>query len=392
MSTWWTDSSRSSGSMPRENVRQACGSRSTSSTRWPSSASAAPSEATLVVLATPPFWLATASGAVVAVIGPIMPDARAGIADATCQTRAHALSRIPRRLGTRPRHRRHGRHRPRVRRPARRAAATTSCSSPATPPGSRRSPRSCAREHGVDVEVLVADLADRAQLATVEARLADRAAPVDLLVNNAGFGLKKRFLDNAVDDEEAMLDVLVTAVLRLTHAALGAMTERGRGGDHQRLQRGGLPPPRHLLRGQGLGEQLQRVGGQRVPRPGRARDGAVPGLHQDRVPRADGASSAATGVHVARRRLPRREGARRLRQGPDLLDPRRALQGDHARRSSTAHSSAPAIGRCSSLSPVARPPAERARRQAAVVLGRGRWCCSRGRGRSCRCRGSRWSR
>ena len=84
--------------------------------------------------------------------------------------------------------------------------------------------------HGVAVEVLVADLVDRDQLATVEARLADRARPVDLLVNNAGFGLKKRFLDNDVAAEHAMLDVLVTAVLRLSHAALGPMTERGRGG------------------------------------------------------------------------------------------------------------------------------------------------------------------
>ena len=81
-----------------------------------------------------------------------------------------------------------------------------------------------------EVEVLVADLTDRAALATVEARLADRERPVDLLVNNAGFGLKKRFLDNGVDDEQAMLDVLVTAVMRLSHAALGAMSERGSGG------------------------------------------------------------------------------------------------------------------------------------------------------------------
>ena len=114
--------------------------------------------------------------------------------------------------------------------------------------------------------MLPADLTDRASLARVEARLADPDRPVDLLVNNAGFGLKKRFLDNSVDAENAMLDVLVTAVLRLSHAALGAMTQRGHGGDHQRLQRGGVPAPRQLQRRQGLGEQLRRVGRRGVPR------------------------------------------------------------------------------------------------------------------------------
>lgn len=85
-------------------------------------------------------------------------------------------------------------------------------------------------EHGVEVETLVADLVVKDQLATVEARLKDPGRPIDLLVNNAGFGLKKRFLDNPVDDEVAMLDVLVTAVLRLSHAALRPMAERGSGG------------------------------------------------------------------------------------------------------------------------------------------------------------------
>ncbi|GAB3257484.1 SDR family NAD(P)-dependent oxidoreductase [Nocardioides dilutus] len=84
--------------------------------------------------------------------------------------------------------------------------------------------------HGVEVEVLPADLSERASLARVEQRLADRDRPVDLLVNNAGFGLKGRFLDNDIEVEQAMLDVLVTAVLRLSHAALGAMAERGSGG------------------------------------------------------------------------------------------------------------------------------------------------------------------
>ena len=84
--------------------------------------------------------------------------------------------------------------------------------------------------HGAQAEVLAADLTDRASLATVEARLADRSRPVDLLVNNAGFGLKGRFLDNDIEAEQAQHDVLVTAVLRLSHAALGGMAERGSGG------------------------------------------------------------------------------------------------------------------------------------------------------------------
>ena len=83
--------------------------------------------------------------------------------------------------------------------------------------------------YGVAVEVLPADLVDRAQLAKVEARLADRGEPVRLLVNNAGFGLRGRFLDNDLAREQDQLDVLVTAVMRLTHAALGAMPAEGRG-------------------------------------------------------------------------------------------------------------------------------------------------------------------
>lgn len=83
--------------------------------------------------------------------------------------------------------------------------------------------------HGVEVEVLPADLADREQLQRVADRLADPARPVDLLVNNAGFGIATPFLDTPVEDEERMLDVLVRAVLVLTHAAAGPMRERGHG-------------------------------------------------------------------------------------------------------------------------------------------------------------------
>src|SRR6185295_18723810 len=83
--------------------------------------------------------------------------------------------------------------------------------------------------YGVEAEVMVADLGDRNALAPVEARLADPARSVDLLVNNAGLGLKHKFLENTVEQEQYLLDVLVTAVLRLTHAALGPMVARGSG-------------------------------------------------------------------------------------------------------------------------------------------------------------------
>lgn len=85
------------------------------------------------------------------------------------------------------------------------------------------------QKYGVGTEVLPADLGDRTSLAAVEARVADPGRPIDLLVNNAGFGLKRPFLDNDVEDEQQMLDVLVTAVLRLTHAALKPMVARGSG-------------------------------------------------------------------------------------------------------------------------------------------------------------------
>ncbi|HEX6194656.1 MAG TPA: SDR family oxidoreductase [Jiangellaceae bacterium] len=83
--------------------------------------------------------------------------------------------------------------------------------------------------HDIGVDVLPADLATHDGMKLVEARLRDDDYPIDLLVNNAGFTLKKPFLVNDIEDEEAMLNILVLAVLRLTHAALPGMIERGAG-------------------------------------------------------------------------------------------------------------------------------------------------------------------
>lgn len=84
-------------------------------------------------------------------------------------------------------------------------------------------------EHGSRVEVLPADLTDPEDCTTVERRLGNADRPVGLLVNNAGFVLRKPFVANSVQDEERMLDIHVRAVLRLTKAAVDAMVPRGEG-------------------------------------------------------------------------------------------------------------------------------------------------------------------
>ncbi|MFC3689429.1 SDR family NAD(P)-dependent oxidoreductase [Aquipuribacter hungaricus] len=81
----------------------------------------------------------------------------------------------------------------------------------------------------VDVEVLPADLSDRAQVDRVAQRLRDDDRPVDLLVNNAGFGLAAPFVGGDLDGELRQLDVMGTAVLVLCHAAVPGMVARGRG-------------------------------------------------------------------------------------------------------------------------------------------------------------------
>jgi short-subunit dehydrogenase len=90
--------------------------------------------------------------------------------------------------------------------------------------------RALADSVEVECEVLVADLADLSALKQVEQRLADRSAPIDLLVNNAGFGFQGSFHELDMDRESAVVDVNITAVHRLARVAAAAMADAGRGG------------------------------------------------------------------------------------------------------------------------------------------------------------------
>ena len=67
---------------------------------------------------------------------------------------------------------------------------------------------------GVEVEVLAADLAVECE--KVEKYISTHE--IEVLVNNAGFGLNQSFLHSSIEDEERVLDVLVRAPMRLMHA------------------------------------------------------------------------------------------------------------------------------------------------------------------------------
>ncbi|NVN09675.1 SDR family oxidoreductase [Nguyenibacter vanlangensis] len=83
-------------------------------------------------------------------------------------------------------------------------------------------------ETGVTVTPLVADLNNHADLAKVEAVLRDDPK-ITMLVNNAGVGSVASILQADIDKMEAMIDLNITALTRLTYAAAPAFVARGAG-------------------------------------------------------------------------------------------------------------------------------------------------------------------
>ncbi|BET10645.1 SDR family oxidoreductase [Pandoraea sputorum] len=83
-------------------------------------------------------------------------------------------------------------------------------------------------ETGRRVDILSADLSTREGQALVEARLREDTR-IDTLVNNAGFGAVAPLLQADVDHLTDMIEVNVTALTRLTYAAVPGFVARGRG-------------------------------------------------------------------------------------------------------------------------------------------------------------------
>jgi len=80
---------------------------------------------------------------------------------------------------------------------------------------------------GIETKVIQADLATDAGCKTIEDFITNNQ--IDVLINNAGFGLNKAFTMSQLDAEQQMLDVLVRTPMRLMHVALPAMKERNKG-------------------------------------------------------------------------------------------------------------------------------------------------------------------
>jgi short-subunit dehydrogenase len=86
------------------------------------------------------------------------------------------------------------------------------------------------RQSNVTTTVLTADFASNVEVDQLISTLETRNIHVDLLVNNAGFGVFQKFLETPLDRQMEQVDVNVRALVSLTHALTPAMVARNTGG------------------------------------------------------------------------------------------------------------------------------------------------------------------
>ncbi|MEN9687152.1 MAG: hypothetical protein RL381_164 [Actinomycetota bacterium] len=82
-------------------------------------------------------------------------------------------------------------------------------------------------KYKVNTFVLPADLSTDSGCASVEEYI--RTYEIEVLINNAGFGINKAFSASNLDAEQKLLDVLVRTPMRLMHAIIPGMKERASG-------------------------------------------------------------------------------------------------------------------------------------------------------------------
>ena len=83
--------------------------------------------------------------------------------------------------------------------------------------------------YAVGVETIVADLAEREDVIRIAERLTSTERSIDLLINNAGFGIGTKLTDPDTTPHEHAIDVMIKAVLMLGAAAGRIMRDRGAG-------------------------------------------------------------------------------------------------------------------------------------------------------------------
>jgi uncharacterized protein len=83
--------------------------------------------------------------------------------------------------------------------------------------------------YAISVETIVADLAVRSEAVGIAERLTSVERPIDILINNAGFGIRVKLTNADTTPHEHGIDVMIRAVLILSAAAGRAMRERGAG-------------------------------------------------------------------------------------------------------------------------------------------------------------------
>jgi len=85
------------------------------------------------------------------------------------------------------------------------------------------------RAGGGNAIALACDVGDREQALDTAARAVKELGTIDVLVNNAGYGRHRRFVDWEIEDMERMMRVNYLGSLYFTKALVPAMVEKGRG-------------------------------------------------------------------------------------------------------------------------------------------------------------------